>query len=212
MLQGEQTRLPFPSLFHPPLWERGTPFLDTPIHSVRIQVLLPVSRSVKEYFVRCQRCPKPATLHITEVLGPKTIEELHFCEECAQKHLYEPTSPAKSADAKVTAELDDQDIEKLNALTCPNCGITFKDFRSTGRLGCPQDYEVFRKQLVPLLDNIHGEQKHQGKSPRFRGVADRKTTTALGSLRRQLQGAIAREDYEQAAQLRDKIRCLETAG
>ena len=161
--------------------------------------------------MRCQRCPKPATLHITEILGPKSIEELHFCEECAQKHLYEPTMPGKPADAKSAPELDLEDIEKINKITCPNCGITFKDFRSTGRLGCPNDYEVFKVQLVPLLDNIHGEQKHQGKSPRRRGPADKKTTTALGSLRRQLQGAIAREDYELAAQLRDKIRGLETA-
>ena len=40
--------------------------------------------------MRCQRCPKPATLHLTEIVGTKQIEELHFCEECAQKHLYEP--------------------------------------------------------------------------------------------------------------------------
>jgi protein arginine kinase activator len=162
--------------------------------------------------VRCQRCPKPATLHITEILGPKQIEELHFCEECAQKHLYEPTSNQQKIEAKTESGLDLDDIEALNKLTCPHCGITFKDFRSTGRLGCPQDYEVFKTQLVPLLENIHGEQKHQGKAPRrkYAGQPNR-NTSALGGLRRQLQGAIAREDYELAAQLRDKIRNLEAA-
>jgi protein arginine kinase activator len=160
--------------------------------------------------VRCQRCPKPATLHITEILAPKQIEELHFCEECAQKHLYEPAGHTKLPESKSTPEMDLDDIEALNKLTCPHCGITFKDFRSTGRLGCPQDYEIFRTQLVPLLENIHGEQKHQGKSPR-RTYQGARNTSALGGLRRQLQNAIGREDYELAAQLRDKIRGLETA-
>jgi protein arginine kinase activator len=162
--------------------------------------------------VRCQRCPKPATLHITEIMGPKQLEELHFCEDCAQKHLYEqPHTPlAKATESKPTVELDQENIEALNKLTCPHCGITFKDFRSTGRLGCPQDYEVFRAQLIPLLDNIHGEMRHQGKSPR-RKYQGKQNTSVLGGLRRQLQGAIAREDYELAAQLRDKIRGLETA-
>jgi len=147
---------------------------------------------------------------VTEILGPKQLEELHFCEECAQKHLYEPT-PNKLPETVPTAEMDLADIETLNKLTCPNCGITFKDFRSTGRLGCPQDYEVFRTQLVPLLENIHGEQKHQGKTPRRKSPVTKTAANALGGLRRQLQGAIAREDYELAAQLRDKIRGMETA-
>lgn len=160
--------------------------------------------------MRCQRCPKAATLHVTEILGPKQLEELHFCEECAQKHLYEP-SPAKLPEPQPTAEMDLEDIENLNKMTCPNCGITFKDFRSTGRLGCPNDYEVFRTHLMPLLENIHGEQKHQGKSPRRKSPENKSAANALGGLRRQLQGAIAREDYELAAQLRDEIRGLETA-
>jgi protein arginine kinase activator len=149
-------------------------------------------------------------LHITEIMGPKQLEELHFCEECAQKHLYEPAGQVGKLPETKTVELDLDNIEAINKLTCPHCGITFKDFRSTGRLGCPQDYEVFKNQLVPLLDNIHGEMKHAGKSPR-RKYQGKQSASILGGLRRQLQGAIAREDYELAAQLRDKIRGLEAA-
>lgn len=161
--------------------------------------------------VRCQRCPKPATLHLTEILGPKQIEELHFCEECAQKHLYEPGlagSEKLPAPKPVEASAESDELEELNRMECPQCGIKFKDFRSTGRLGCPHDYEVFKKELVPLLENIHGEVKHQGKSPR-RKYPQSNASSKLGALRRQLQGAIGREDYEQAATIRDQIRQVE---
>ena len=161
--------------------------------------------------VRCQRCPKPATLHLTEIVGTKQIEELHFCEECAQKHLYEPAlagSEKLPAPKPIEVAGESDDLEALNRTECPQCGITFKDFRSTGRLGCPHDYEVFKKELVPLLENIHGEVKHQGKSPR-RKYPQNEVSSELGALRKQLQGAVGREDYEQAAHLRDKIRQLE---
>ncbi len=163
--------------------------------------------------VRCQRCPKPATLHLTEIKGAKQIEELHFCEECAQKHLYEPGVGGSQPlpDPKpIEVQGETDDLEALNRTECPQCGITFKDFRSTGRLGCPHDYEVFKKELVPLLENIHGEVKHQGKSPR-RKFSQSEASTELSQLRKQLHGAVGREDYEQAAFLRDKIRQLETA-
>jgi protein arginine kinase activator len=160
--------------------------------------------------VRCQRCPKPATLHISEIFGAKQIEELHFCEECAQKHLYEPAGAVheKLHEPKPATEAESDDLEELNRVQCPHCGIKFKDFRTTGRLGCPNDYQVFRAHLTPLLENIHGEVQHQGKSPRHR-PQHTPSLSVLASLRRQLQAAISREDYEQAATLRDKIRGVE---
>lgn len=163
--------------------------------------------------VRCQRCPKPATLHLTEILGIKQIEEMHFCEECAQKHLYEPGVAGEKLPAPKPVETASQrdDLDDLNRMECPQCGIKFKDFRSTGRLGCPHDYEAFKKELVPLLENIHGEIRHQGKSPR-RKYPQNTASSKLGSLRRQLHTAIGKEDYEQAAQIRDTIRQLEMAG
>jgi protein arginine kinase activator len=151
-------------------------------------------------------------LHLTEILAPKQIEELHFCEECAQKHLYEsPTGgEEKLHEPKVLPIVEEDDIEALNRLECPQCGITFKDFRSTGRLGCPHDYVVFHKELVPLLENIHGEVKHSGKAPR-RKYPESGIASQMTAVRRQLQSAIAREDYEQAANLRDTLRQLESS-
>jgi len=93
--------------------------------------------------MKCQKCHHPATLHITEVLGDEQFEELHLCEQCANKYLYEPpsaTANPKAAKAEAAIELDEG---PFNQHECPLCGIKFVEFRNTGRLGCPNDYHEF---------------------------------------------------------------------
>jgi protein arginine kinase activator len=159
--------------------------------------------------MKCQRCNKAATLHITEVLGEDQFEELHLCEECAQKYLYEPQ--AKNSGTKggeSSSGVESEEIAALNQRECPVCGLKFLEFRNSGRLGCPYDYEAFREELLPLLENIHGETRHLGKSPR-RMPRTRQVQSELSQLRKQLHQAINKEKYEEAAQLRDKIKKLE---
>lgn len=165
---------------------------------------------------RCQRCPKPATLHVTEVHGladngSYLFDEFHFCEECARKHLYESAEGGEAKPDAGAAPAEAGAFEELNQRECPHCGLKFKDFRTTGRLGCAHDYEVFRAELQPLLENIHGETQHVGKSPRrHRGPAAKQRTTETSHLRKLLQQAVQREDYEEAARLRDQLRKLES--
>jgi len=154
--------------------------------------------------MKCQRCSKAATLHITDITGENTFEELHLCEECAQKYLHEPQVQANGKGSG--GEVDE--LAALNQRECPHCGIKFAEFRSGGRLGCPQDYEVFREELLPLLENIHGETRHAGKAPRRQPRA-KQVMAELTQLRKQLQQAVTRENYEEAAKLRDKIKQLE---
>lgn len=151
---------------------------------------------------KCMKCPNPATLHITEVMGPGKFEELHFCENCAQKYMQEPSSASKPE----TAVEPDEAI--FGNSECPHCGIKFVEFRNTGRLGCPHDYEVFKDDLLPLLENIHGDPRHCGKTPR-RLPQTRKLESELTKLRTDLKSAVHREDYEAAAAIRDKIKTLE---
>jgi len=156
---------------------------------------------------KCQRCQSPATLHITEILGPGNFEEVHLCEQCAGK--YSQEGPAKSGSAKGAKELTAEADEGLfSQHACPHCGIKFVDFRNSGRLGCPHDYQEFREELTPLLENIHGETRHCGKTPR-RQPQSKQTQSDLIQLRSRLKQAIGKEDYEEAARLRDRIRTLE---
>src|ERR1700757_2381206 len=156
--------------------------------------------------MKCQKCHNPATLHITEVLGDEQFEELHLCEECANKYLYEPQKAQKGGEM---GQLDKgDDASELNQRQCPICGIKFVEFRNSGRLGCPHDYEEFREELSPLLENIHGETRHCGKAPR-RLPQNKQTQSELILLRNRLKQAVTKEDYEEAARLRDRIRQLE---
>ena len=59
-----------------------------------------------------------------------------------------------------------EELAQVDQQACPVCGITFFEFRSHGRLGCPHDYVAFKAQLEPLILNIHGEGEHAGKRPR----------------------------------------------
>src|SRR3954469_19602113 len=155
--------------------------------------------------MKCQKCPNAATLHITEILGEEHVEELHLCEGCAQKYLYEPQPKVNKPAPTQVQEAEEPAL--LNR-ECDVCGPRFVDFRNTGRLGCPHDYEVFREELLPLLENIHGETRHAGKTPR-RLPQTKQAQSELIQLRKQLHQAVTREAYEEAAQIRDRIRQLE---
>ena len=165
--------------------------------------------------MKCDRCDKQATFHITERVGEEEQwEERHLCENCAREYLSKPNeseSPSSLASALAqhlkigqTAE----ELAKLDQQTCPICGISFYDFRHQGRLGCPHDYVCFEKQLTPLIENIHGERQHTGKRPR-RSTRGADQQTRLIRLRKDMREAVRAEDYERASRLRDEIRELE---
>lgn len=161
---------------------------------------------------KCRRCSKPATLHITE-LGEGDVHEIHLCETCAQEYLSHPETNESVDDAEVLAHKLSEatgidDLEELDHLVCPNCGITFREFRSQGRLGCAHDYIAFEDELMPLLENIHGDTQHVGKFPK-RAPDTSQRQYQLIKLRSELRTAVEDENYEQAASLRDEIHNLE---
>jgi protein arginine kinase activator len=167
--------------------------------------------------MKCQQCDKPATFHITELTGGKP-QELHLCEDHARQYLTasstEPTPTGGMAAVLAQQMAIGQTAEELAQLdqqSCPVCGITFFEFRSQGRLGCPHDYVCFQTQLEPLIVNIHGESEHIGKRPRHpAGGSERRTQ--LIRLRREMKEAIDEEHYERASALRDEIQRIENEG
>lgn len=94
--------------------------------------------------------------------------------------------------------------------SCPNCGISFNEFRESGRFGCPHDYSEFLTELLPLLENIHEDTKHIGKRPRSTAVGTQEQAQLI-HLRNEQREAIEAEDYETAARLRDEIATLEVS-
>jgi protein arginine kinase activator len=165
--------------------------------------------------MKCQQCDKPATFHITELTGGKP-QELHLCEDHARQYLTassnEPTAVGGMAAVlahQMAIGQTAEELAKLDQQACPVCGITFYEFRSQGRLGCPHDYVCFQAQLEPLIVNIHGESEHVGKRPGH-PVDGSERRTQLIRLRREMKEAIDEERYERASQLRDEIQRIES--
>lgn len=159
--------------------------------------------------IHCQ-CGKPATIHVTELIeGQK--KEIHLCEECAKKKkIFFPAIASASDLTEFLSSLiggaETREGSDLDRTTCPECGITFAEFRATSRLGCPNDYEVFREGVDPLLERIHGATEHCGS--KTVDPAARRRASKLAQFREQLKQAVAEEAYERAARLRDQICAL----
>ncbi len=163
--------------------------------------------------IQCQACKKNmATVHLTEILKGKK-REIHLCEDCAAKKGVAFKSGFSIQDllSGLAGSAAAQEMAKMQQIKCPICGLSYLDFRQHGRLGCATDYTVFKEGLIPLLEKIHGGTEHLGKIPSKSGEVREKSRELL-ELRQALRIAVEKEDYEQAAKLRDRIRVVEEEG
>ena len=91
---------------------------------------------------------------------------------------------------------------------CPDCGTSYHEIASSGKVGCAKCYDTFADELARSIQSIHGTTSHTGAVP-ARQRAKKERTEYIKSMKRDLQEAVRREDYETAARLRDEIRQLE---
>ena len=143
----------------------------------------------------CQRCnTNEATIHITEVSNGEHHES-HLCEQCAEAEGAIVKTPTKINQLLSSFIMAHSGVAELAELSCPECGISFLEFRQHGLLGCPHDYEVFSQALEGLLARVHGQETHHvGKVP-ARGNVQQKRNMELLRLRRELALAVESEAY-----------------
>ena len=159
----------------------------------------------------CDICgKKKATVHLTEIVDEQ-MSEMHLCEQCAREKSVQMEQQFGLSD--LLAGLADfgkqvKDFEKVK-LQCPTCGLNYDEFRKLGRLGCSECYPAFQEHLATLLKKIHGSSRHLGKTPVGVPREGKQKIEDLRDLRTQLDQAIEHEDFEKAAELRDKIRLME---
>ena len=174
----------------------------------------------------CDICgKKKATVHLTEIVDEQ-MSEMHLCEECARQKSSQMEQQfgladllAGLSDTSKTPASANKESDKASVLKCSRCALPYEDFRKFGRLGCGECYTSFKEHLTGLLRKIHGSNKYLGKTPVTyqesqnepvtQGVVALLPSEALADLKQQLQSAIAAEDFEKAAQIRDKIRNFE---
>lgn len=161
----------------------------------------------------CDECKqRPASVHLTQMFNGQKIES-HFCEECAAKKgaiIFNADNSFSIPNLLASFFGFNTEGPSAPALghSCSNCGMSFNDIRQTGKLGCSECYAAFDEELEPTLRGMHGNSQHIGKVPTRGGekVILKKTVESMKS---RLQQAVAEEDYEKAAQIRDAIKDLE---
>ena len=156
----------------------------------------------------CDICKKnEATVHLTEIIDEQ-MNELHLCEECARQKSVAMEQQFGLSDLLAgMTDFDklEKEAEPVTGLKCPNCGLSYADFKKIGRLGCGECYNAFKKYLGPLLKRIHGSTQHTGKSPQKASKVLKKRID-IQELRNRLNKAIESEAFEEAAKIRDQIK------
>ncbi|MBK7999337.1 MAG: UvrB/UvrC motif-containing protein [Verrucomicrobia bacterium] len=149
---------------------------------------------------------KEAKVHLTQIVGDK-MQKVDLCEGCAaQKGVNDPAG-FSLADLLLGLGAS-QEMEQATGggeLKCSNCGFTQADFKKAGRLGCSECYTTFSEGLDGLLKTMHKGTKHMGKVPHAMQQS-RELSDKLKSLQKKLDKAVAEEDFEQAAAMRDEIK------
>ena len=164
--------------------------------------------------MKCQICNKyDANIVFTQIVNNEKIV-LQICSECAKKRgisieFEKPSLPqVNSFIGSLAGDIGEKDKKDIPELTCDVCGLTFAEFKKEGLFGCDKCHEAFEDHIVNLLKQIHGSNVYDGKSPE--GLSDEgEKMQQLKNLRSELKHFVKMEDYERAAELRDKIAEIE---
>ena len=178
----------------------------------------------------CQKCHKnEATIHVQKIEDGK-VKSLHLCESCAAQHSVDAADLQGFNLAEVLFDIAGKVAKEINSGSgseseeesdpvfdevCPHCGWSLEKFRKTGYLGCPECYQAFDTQIDGMLKNIHRGDHHIGKIPVSAGAGQKHSHEAvllkreIERLRKEQEEKIRREEYEDAAVLRDRIQELE---
>lgn len=159
----------------------------------------------------CEECGKnQATVSITVTTGNGTNTR-RLCPECMKKmELNLVKGDIQSFLSSVLSVLgNEKKKEEHPSIVCSSCGLSYAEFEHTGRLGCAQCYRDFANQLKPSLQKIHGRTQHAGRRPKaFVPNPQDELNQLVIELRRQMDEAVAEENFEEAARLRDELRAL----
>ena len=163
----------------------------------------------------CEECGiRPAKFHLTTIINGDRIER-NLCPGCMAKHQKQiPGIDFSNLAGILSSILENnrsasesrEDEETLN-LVCDQCGMSYAEFQKCGMVGCAHCYQAFKEPMTALLQRVHGNTQHAGRIP---GGVHSGTSIRMNidRLKQKLQKAVADEEYEQAARLRDAIRAL----
>ena len=165
--------------------------------------------------MKCEKCnEKEASIFFEQTVNGES-RSMHLCPECAAKvkkeGFFEESFPFGTSLFGSLFGLGMPQRSVPSAKKCEGCGAGFADIRREGKAACPRCYTTFARELEPTLRSLHGNVTHVGRAPALRKGVKQKAQR-LEELRTALRSAIAAEEYEKAATLRDEIKSLEKEG
>ncbi|MFP4384579.1 MAG: UvrB/UvrC motif-containing protein [Spirochaetia bacterium] len=161
--------------------------------------------------MKCDVCGKgDVVMNIQQILGEKKLE-IGLCQSCANKY-----GISKNAEIlqTTTSELLQSLLQAKGKGSgsknriCPRCTLTLKEFKKYERLGCTECFNVFKSEITAMLRDKEMGSRHTGKFPN-KLSAYKTFFIDRERIRKKLETAIAREDYERAAKLRDRLTELD---
>lgn len=160
----------------------------------------------------CEECKVNEASYTISVMVGDEVTTRHLCGDCMAKMNMDLASGnikslLSSILSAITGNNTDAPEAETEEIVCPRCRTTLSQFTKTGHLGCPRCYEAFHDQLQPMLLQIHGRVQHAGRQP-LRTEAAQLKRSRQEELTRQMEQAVALEDFETAAQLRDQLKAL----
>jgi protein arginine kinase activator len=157
----------------------------------------------------CDVCgERDAVVKVTQV-GEQGKTLVQLCDRCAAERGVETTvSLSKNPLGEFLSDLQKETSPSSDSARCTFCNATLRDFRATGRVGCARCYSVFEPSLRDLLRRVHGSSKHLGRRYESPEIGMSEEQTELHELRERLRRAIESEQFELAAELRDRIKVM----
>ena len=172
--------------------------------------------------MKCEVCQeREASVHLTNYLNGQKAE-IHLCQQCAIEKGYldaddesytiqDLLSGVFNAQANLATK-DESNQRTEHQLVCPQCQMTYQRFNKIGKFGCSKCYQNFSSFLNPIFRRLHsGNTSHTGKIPKRQHV-HLQHQRLIQNYRDQLQEFVKEEKFEEAAELRDKIKDLEQKG
>lgn len=153
----------------------------------------------------CEECgQRNAEVIMTTLIGGQSTTR-HLCRECVKKY---KAGDLQAVLAAVLSTMSEK--QHTPEITCPRCGETYAEFQKTGMLGCAECYRAFQKELTPLIARVQGRSQHAGRRPPV-SEEEQARMTRMEELRAQMEAAVAAENFEEAARLRDELRAMAPA-
>lgn len=167
-------------------------------------------------FMPCEECGVNEACYTISVMMGGQVNQRHLCADCmARMNMSIATGNIKqllgAIMSAITGAESLADAMPAADVVCRRCGTALSAFTKSGRLGCPGCYEAFREQLTPMLQQIHGRVEHAGRRPLDTEEAQR-SRSRHEEMQRRMEQAVAEEDFETAARLRDQLRAMAEEG